>query len=299
MALNLTALADYVNQNSREFVTRAITENDTVKYLNEVGSLRVGIKGKEAVQILDAGVVIQSNDSCGRTANGDTTFSQVIVEVKPLADFQNMCPKAFEKKWMSQYLTKGQKYTDLLFAEDMMNARASKIAAANEKLLWQGDTASADGNLNKFNGILKLLATPAKKVEWLKADDVVTQLQKIVLGANPAIVASGDFTIFVGKDKAIAYQIALANRNLFKEGDSLKVYGTDINIVGVTGLTGTDKIVAGRASHLIAGTDLTSDLDTASLEYSVETKQFYMDFQWALGVNVAFPDEFILASEKA
>lgn len=298
MALNLTALTDYVNQNSREFVTRAITENDTVKYLNEVGALRVGVKGKEAVQILDSEVKIQTNDNCGRTASGDTTFSQVVLEVKPLADFQNMCPKAFEKKWMSQYLTKGQKYTDLLFAEDMMLVRASKIAGANEKLIWQGDTASADPNLNKFNGVLKLLATPAKKVDWATNDDITTQLQKVVLGANPAVVNSGDFTIFVGKDKAIAYQIALANKNLFKEGDPLKVLGTDIRIVAVTGLTGVDKIVAGRASHLIVGTDLTSDLDIASLEYSVETKQFYMDFQWSLGVAVAFSDEFVLGAGK-
>lgn len=295
MALNLSALPDYINQNSREFVTRAITENDTVKYLNSIGALRVGVKGKEAVQILDADVVIQLNENCGRTPSGDTDFSQVILEVVPLADFQNYCPKAFEKKWMSQYLTKGQHYTDLLFAEDMMNVRASKIALANEKLIWQGDTASADPNLNKFDGVLKQLATAGVTATDLSATtDIVAQLQAMVAGADADLLASGDFAIFLGKDKAVAYQIALANKNLFREGDALKVYGTDISIVGVAGLSGTGKAVAGRASHLIVGTDLVSDMDTASLDYSVETKQFYMDFQWALGVTLAFPDEFAL-----
>lgn len=293
MALNLTALADYVNQNSREFVTRAITENDTVKYLNSIGALRVGVKGKEAVQILDAGVNIQTNANCGRTPLGDTTFSQAILEVLPLADFQNYCPKAFEKKWMSQYLTKGQHYSELLFAEDMMNVRASKIAKANEKLIWQGDTSLSDVNLNKFDGVLAKLDDAGVTAVDLSANtDIVAQLQTIVASADPDLLDSGDFAIFVGKEKAVAYQIALANKNLFREGDALKVYGTEISIVGVSGLSGTGKAVAGRASHLIVGTDLTSDLDTATLDYSVETKQFYMDFQWALGVTLAFPDEF-------
>lgn len=300
MALNLTALSDYVNENSLEFVTRVITENDTVKYLNEVGALRVGVKGKEAVQILDADVNIQSNESCGRNPLGDTDFAQVILEVFPLADFQNYCPKAFEKKWMSQYLTKGQHYSELLFAEEIMNVRASKLARANERLIWQGDTASADANLAFFDGVLKQLATAGVVTTDLSANtDVVAQLQGIVAAADADIVGSGDFTIFVGKDKAMAYQIALANKNLYKEGDTMKVLGTDVAIVGVAGLNGTGLAVAGRASHLIVGTDLTSDLDTASLDYSVETKQFYMDFQWALGVTVAFPDEFVVAQLDA
>lgn len=292
MALDLTALTDYINENSKEFVTRAITENDTVKYLNSIGALRVGVKGKEAIQILDADVNIQSNDSCGRTASGDTSFSQANLEVVPLADFQNYCPKDFEKKWMSQYLTKGQHYTELLFAEDMMNVRASLLAKANEKLIWQGDSEETDANLNKFDGVLKQLDDAGVTATDLSAEtDVVAQLQAIVAGADADEVGSGDFTIFLGKDKATAYQIALANKNLFREGDNLKVYGTDIAIVGVSGLNGTGLAVSGRASHFVVGTDLVSDLDTATLEYSVETKQFYMDFQWALGVTVAFPDE--------
>lgn len=295
MALNLTGIPDYVNQNSREFITRVITENDTVKYLNSIGALRVGVKGKEAVQILDADVNIQSNANCGRTPSGDTSFSQAILEVFPLADFQNYCPKAFEKKWMSQYLTKGQNYTDLLFAEDMMNVRASLLARANEKLIWQGDTTSADTNLNKFDGVLVQLDDAGVTATDLSANtDIVAQLQAMVAGADADLVGSGDYTIFLGKDKAVAYQIALANKNLFREGDALKVYGTDIAIVGVAGLNGTGLAVAGRGNHLIVGTDLTSDMDTATIEYSVETKQFYMDFQWALGVTLAFPDEFEL-----
>lgn len=295
MAIDVTALTDYVNENSREFVTRVITENDTVAYLNSIGALRVGVKGKEAVQILDADVAIQLNDNCGRTPSGDTDFSQVILEVVPLADFQNYCPKAFEKKWMSQYLTKGQHYTELLFAEEMMNVRASKLARANERLIWQGDTDEVDTNLNKFDGVLKQLETAGVTATDLSAEtDIVAQLQAMVAGADADLVGSGDYTIFLGKDKAVAYQIALANKNLFREGDALKVYGTDIAIVGVAGLNGTGQAVAGRASHLVVGTDLTSDLETASLEYSVETKQFYMDFQWALGVAIAFPDEFAI-----
>ncbi|HLS53715.1 MAG TPA: hypothetical protein VK031_07060, partial [Tissierellaceae bacterium] len=167
--------------------------------------MRVGVKGKEAIQILDADVAIQSNESCGRTASGDTSFSQAILEVVPLADFQNYCPKDFEKKWMSQYLTKGQHYTELLFAEDMMNVRASLLAKANEKLIWQGDTDEVDTNLNKFDGVLKQLEDAGVTATDLSAEtDVVAQLQAIVAGADADGVGSGDFTIFLGKDKATA-----------------------------------------------------------------------------------------------
>ena len=298
MALDLTGLVDYVNQNSTEFVTKAVTGNDTIKYLNAKGSLRVGVKGKEAVQILDSDVNIVSNESCGRTAAGDTRFEQVTLQVVPLADFKNYCPRAFEKKWMSQYLTKGQHYTQLLFAEDVMNERAGKLAKANDKLIWQGDEDSADVNLNKFDGVLSQLDGEATEVS-ISNEDVVAALQTLVASLDPDAIDAGDVAIFIGKDKAIAYQIALANKNLFREGDALKVYGTDVDIVGVAGLTGTNKAVAGRASHLIVGTDLVSDTNTATLEYSVETKNFYMDFQWALGVTVAFPDDFVVGTFEA
>lgn len=295
MALNVAALSDYVNQNSRDLLTRAITGNDTVDYLKSIGSLYAGIKYKEDIHLLEAAVMLQANASCGRTASGDTTFSSVTLEVKPLADYQNFCQKAFEKKWMTQYLTSGQNYTELLFAKEIMEERASKIANANEKLLWQGDTTSATANLNKFDGILKILDGVATEVSLTGITSPTAQLQKFIESADPAQLESGDFTVFIGRDKAIAYQIELANKNLYREGDPLAVLGTDIKIVPVGGLTGTDKIVAGRASHVVVGTDGTSDAEVATLEFSIETKQFYMDFQYTLGVNVVYADDFLIS----
>jgi hypothetical protein len=86
MALNLTGLPDYVNQNSKELITDAVLGAQTVKILQAAGAVQFGIKGEQAVNVLSTSVNLQDGSDCGRNPIGDTTIGQAIIKVKPLKD---------------------------------------------------------------------------------------------------------------------------------------------------------------------------------------------------------------------
>lgn len=288
MALNLTGLSDYVRQNSTDLVVKSIMTADTIEFLKSEGTVLVGIKGSEDIPMLDSDINIQDGSDCGRTPLGSTSFTKATITVKPLKDEQDFCPKAYEKKWMVEYLTQGQTYTELLFANEIMALRASKIAEANEKLVWQGDTASANANLNKFDGFIKKAPVT---VALPSGATLIEQLQKALLTVDVAVKSQSDFAIFLSKNDLELINIELSNKNIYKETDNQKLFGTNVRLVAVNGLNGTDKFYFGRSRSFVIGTDLLGEEDSAEMTYSVETKKIYMDFHYALGVQVIYPAE--------
>lgn len=288
MALNLAGLADYVRQNSTEFVVKSIMTGNTIEFLKNEGHVMVGIKGTEAIPLLDSDVNIQDGASCGRTPLGNTTFTDAKITVVPLKDEQNFCPKAFEKKWMVEYLTQGQTYTELQFANDIMGVRAGKIAEQNEKSVWQGDTASADANLNKYDGFIKKLGATA---DLPTASTLLESLQLALLTVPQEVKNQSDFVIFLSQEDLEQINIELANKNIYKETSDSKLFGTMARLQAVGGLNGTGKFYFGRSRSFIVGTDLLGEEDSAEMEYSIETKHIYMDFHFALGVQVVYPLE--------
>jgi len=288
MALNLTALTDYVRENSTDFVVKSLMNAPTIDFLKSAGSVMVGIKGTEAIPLLDSDVGLQDNDGCGRSPQGSTTFGNAKITVHPLKDEQNFCPKNYEKKWMVEYLTQGQTYSELLFANDIMYLRASKIAGANERLIWQGDTDSVTPNLQKFDGFIKLLP---ETVVLPTAPTLLESLQKALLTVPQEVKNNDDFVIFLSQEDYEAINIELANKNIYKDTDDAKLFGTSAKLAPVAGLNGTGKFYFGRSRSFVVGTDLLGEEDSATMEYSIETKNIYMDFAYALGVAVVYADE--------
>ncbi|WP_099369869.1 hypothetical protein [Sphingobacterium sp. 1.A.5] len=296
MALNLSALTDYVRQNSTEFVVKSIMDASTVAFLKSEGSLMVGIKGTESIPLLDADVNLQVNDNCGRSPLGSTTITDAKITVVPLKDEQDYCPKAYEKKWTVEYLTQGQTYSELLFAQDFMKLRASKIAEANEKLIWQGDTASANANLNKFDGFNKLAPTA---VTLPAGATLLERLQKALLTIDQAVKNAPDFVIFLSQEDYEAVNIELANKNIYKETSDAKLFGTSARLQPTSGLNGTDRFHFGRSRSYVIGTDLMGEEESAEMVYSTETKKIYMDFAYALGVQLVLASEVKVFKKSA
>jgi hypothetical protein len=286
MALNLTALPEYVSQKSKEFVKDAVLGAQTVDILKNAGSVQFGIKGKAAVNTLSVDVNFQSGIGCGRNPVGDTTIGQSIIEVIPLKDEQNYCPKSMENKWLSQYLTQGQTYSELLFAEEFMAARAAKIAEQNEKLIWMGDTAlvGATNNLNKLDGFVKRVKAGSAVVVPVAGTTIIDKLQNLFLGAPKATSTSSDAVIFIGTDMFQDYTMQLAKLNLFSPTGDKTLFGTTIKLAPVDGLIGSKFALLAKPQNLIYGTDLVNEEETATMDYSLETKQIYVDFHWSFGV---------------
>lgn len=290
MALNLSGLPEYVSQKSKELVTEAVLGSQTIQILKSAGSIQFGVKGKAAVNTLAVEVNIQDGSDCGRNPVGTTTIGQAIIEVVPLKDEQNFCPKAYENKWTAEFLTKGQTYSELLFAQEFMDGRAAKIAETNEKAIWISDsTVTGSTNFNKFDGYVKQIkASPLSGTTNVSASatgsTIVEKLQGLFIAAPKTTSTSSDARLFIGTDIYQEYVLALANKNIFKPTDDKTLFGTTIKLEPVDGLIGTGFALVAKPQHLVFGTDLLGEEESATLEFSAETKQIYSDFHWAMGV---------------
>lgn len=295
---DISALEAYVKGNAKQIATKAITEAPTAKLFLDNGSVQPGIKGSAAVLKMDADVNFQDGSACGRTASGNTTFSDKILTVKPIKDVQNFCYKSLYNSRLVEVISKGQdpesEQGDAEFIQKTMDLRAKKIAYENEKLLWKGDTTlTGANNLKYINGILTQVeaAGSGSNAITVTGADIIAKLQSFASQVDVTVAAQEDFRIFIGQDDYNALVLAKYNAKYFNPGSEDVVPGTSFKLQIASGLNGTHKAVAGRISAFQMGLDGADDSDKAVLRYSVETEQFYVDFHFAIGVVVVFPEQ--------
>ena len=294
MAIDKTALTKYVELQSKEIATNAVAKAATAAYLISSGNVQVGIKTEAPILVGDADVVLQSGASCGRVASGNFILSDKTIKVTQLADKQDWCPKDMVDTYYRYAIGAGSQPDapmDSGFASYFMDLRVKKIAAANEKLLWRGDSSiSGTSNLKWFDGILKQVASDAVNVNSGETE-LVDKLADAFLKNDVDVSAEDDYRVWMGKDTFNRYLAALKKRNIYQPVDDMNLYGTTGTIFIAPGLNGTDKVLFGRTSNIRLGMDGTGEDEKATLKYSLETEKWYVDIFYALGIKVIFPSE--------
>ena len=320
MAFNVAALADYTEQNEALLVTSSVLGAKTASLIKSAGNVMVGVKSSETINIMDTDAIFQSGGSCGFTASGSTSFTQRTVTVGKIKVNEALCPKDLEAKYLQKALPTGSMYDSIPFEQEFSEKKAKRISSQLEIALWQGDTASGNVNLNKFDGLVKLVGAAAGVVDanvsgfitgapisvatGITAGNVVAIFDGVYKAIPATIVSEDDVTIFCGMDTFRTYTIALKNANLFhyqineKADNEFILPGTTIKVVAVQGLNGANKIYAMRLSNLFLGTDLLNEEEKFEIFYAKEADQVRFVSEFKMGVNFAFPDEvvkFVLA----
>jgi hypothetical protein len=309
MAFNVTGLTNYTNEQSTELVVKSLFGGKTAALLQAAGQVQVGVKSAEALNILDSDVYFQA-DGCGYTASGNTTFSQRTITVGKIKVEETLCPKTLEAKWMQTQIAAGSPEA-VPFEEQIGNEKSSKIAKLLEVAMWQGDTATSNTNpnTNKFDGFVKIIGdATAVDGNTSSATAITTSnIESLVddmYAAIPADVSDADdLVLFVGIDTFKKYTTALRASNLFHyaadaEGMEIMIPATNVKMVGVGGLNGTDKMYLGRISNFFVGTDLANEEEEYRFWYSQDNDEVRFRATCKYGVQVGFPDqivEFILA----
>jgi hypothetical protein len=317
MAFNVSALADYTIQNAAELVTSSVLGAKTAKLIQSAGNVMVGVKSSETINIMDTDAIFQAGGTCGFNASGATTFTQRTVTVGKIKVHEAICPKDLEAKYLQQALPTGSIYDSIPFEQQYSEKKAATIAKQLEESLWQGDTTSVNVNLNKFDGLVKLIGAASGVVaanastyisgaplSSITAANVISIFDGVYSAIPAKVVAADDMTIFCGQDLFRTYTIALKNANSFhyqvdvKADGEFYLPGTSIKVIAVGGLNGTNKVYALRLSNLFLGTDLLSEEEKFEIFYAKEADQVRFVSEFKMGVNIAFPDEivkFILA----
>lgn len=312
MAFNVSALADYTEQNEALLVTSSVLGAKTASLIKSAGNVMVGVKSSETINIMDTDAVFQAGGSCGFNASGSTSFTQRTVTVGKIKVNEALCPKDLEAKYLQKALPTGSMYDAIPFEQEFTDKKAKRIASQLEIALWQGDTTSVNVNLNKFDGLVKLVGAASGVVDAntstyisgaplssITAANVVSIFDGIYKAIPAQIVSEDDVHIFCGMDTFRTYTIALKNANMFhytvdvKADNEFILPGTTIKVVAVQGLNGTNKIYAMRLSNLFLGTDLLNEEEKFEIFYAKEADQVRFVSEFKMGVNFAFPDEVV------
>lgn len=311
MAFNVSALTNYTKENEKQLVFSSVLGNKTAELIKQSGNILLEVKSSEQIGIMDTDAFFQSGASCGFNASGTTSFTQRAVTVGKIKVNEALCMKDLESKYLQKALPAGSMYTEMIFAEDYTNRKAEKIASQLETALWNGDTASGDGNLNKFDGLLKLITAAGGSVvdanvsgfisggpiASITVANVVAVFDAIYTAIPAAVVAKDDMTIFCGMDVFRLYTVALKNANLFAYNLNVKadseffLPGTNVKVVAVQGLNGSNKLVAARISNLFIGVDILGEESRFELFWAREADQIRFVSEFKMGIQFAFPTE--------
>jgi hypothetical protein len=319
MALDVSALTDYVIENEDLLVAKSLFGSRTSDLIRSEGTVMTGVKYAEKINILATDAIFQNGEGCTRTSSGTTSLTQRQVTVGDIAVVEDICVKTLNKKYLSKKMAKGSEVNVLPFEQEYTDLKAATIAKQLEVAIWQGDTGSANANLSRFNGFIKLIDDSAAAVAAnasayisggaiASATGITTSNVKSIVNAMwlalPSdVTGQDDIRIFCGWDTFNKFINAFTDQNLFNfapAGSEVSaangvviIPGTNYKLTAVHGLDGTNRLFAGRMSNFFAGVDLEGEED----KFTIMEDQFkdYLRFKahFKYGVNVAFPDEIV------
>ena len=305
MSFVVSSLNNYTNEQSTDLLVKALFGSKTASTLQTAGQVQVGVKSSASLNLLASTVFFQA-DGCGYNPSGATTFTQRNITVGAVKVEETLCPKTLEAKWMQTQIMAGSP-TMIPFEEQIGSEKSAVIAENIEIAMWQGDTASGNPNLNRFDGFNKIIAaasptlansapTAFASITSANIDDILDQVYANI----PARVATkSDLVCFIGVDAFKLMLVNLKNANLFHYvGDAAQtmemVYpGSNMKLIAVGGLNGTNKIVAGSLSNFFMGTDLIDEQEEVKMWYSIDNDEVRVRFTFKAGVQVAFPGEIV------
>ena len=289
MAVNLTGLTTYVEQNANGLVSKASIGAPSLKYF----TLQTGVKGETTINVLNTTIALGNGKACGWNESGESKITQRTIKPWFAKVNRSFCDKAMADYFMNAEVNVAAGRQNLPFEEKFIADVIKGVNEEVEKAVWQGVTIAG----TKYDGLLDILAG-ATKVE--KADKVFDTV-KAVYKAIPAASLT-DTAIFMGVDKYRDLVMELVDKNLYHypANDNADVFemvfpGTSTKVIGVPGLNGKDNIVALPLSETVYGVDMQNDQEEFRFWYSDDNQEYRLAINFNGGVQVAFLDNCVLA----
>ena len=303
MSLNVAGLQAYTDQERMALIKKMILGGRSVKFL----TVQPDIKSAASINLLSSNLIAQAG-GCGFENSGTTILTQNTLNVCPLKVNESICLDTLEEYYTQAMMNPGSYNTEIPFEQIYAEEKVSQISSLIDNLIWKGNTVSGSGNLNLCNGFITLAesSTYSGSVVTGNVDSVtsITPSNIIAIVDNavnviPAnIIDQDDLYLYCGYDFYRSYSTALRNANLFAytgaedQGESFSqmVPGTNVRLIAVKGLNGTNKFFISSKSNLYFGTDLLNDYENFELWYSLDNQEVRMASKWKQGVNAAFWD---------
>lgn len=290
MAVNLTGLTNYVDEQRLPLIKKAVLGGKTVGLIN----LQTGVKKSAALNLISVDPTIQAG-GCGFNAQGDATLSQRVLETELLKVNMEYCDKDFAKYWTGYEVKIGAGKESMPFEEYFTSMVIEGINAKIEKLVWTGNKEN-DG---EFDGILTILngADGVKTATGTGAYGAI----KAAYSAIPVEVLP-KASIFVGADTFRSFMLEMVEKNYFHyaaDGADVQEFmlpGTNTKVIAVNGLNGSNKVVAADAANLFYGCDMMDDAESFDFFYSKDNRAYRLVVDFNAGTQVAYPNEVVVGT---
>jgi hypothetical protein len=295
-------LAPYIDQQREDLITRSVTEAKTLGYI----AIQEGIKGSEAIKLLDDSIVYQSGD-CSMEPDGDTIFTDRNIAVETLGYMKRFCQKDLAGFWTQLALRPGAMAEDqsLPFEAQLTSYLLSLHALELDKLIWQGNKSTGIGNLEWMNGFISFLtvangctALNTSGTSTIDSGNAYDVFYECFINTPANVAENGSLVCFAGRENFNFLMKNLVDLNFFHYSpaqiatmNEVIVPGTDMRVVKVPGLNGAKQIFTGKSTEFIFGTDLSSDFDNYEMWYSQDDDVIYVRSKFRAGVQVPFLDQ--------
>jgi hypothetical protein len=298
MAFTFAGLTSYTDQERLPLITKAVFSARSAALFTK----QVGIKFAAALNLMDTDALIQSGDSCGYTTSGTTAFTQRNITVGRMKVQETLCPRSLEQYWMQTQLTAGSTYDGVPFEQAFSEQKALRIAEALENAIWKGNTyfsgvnqllnaasgSTISGNTGAVSASVGITTNNAIAI----FDGIYNQIPQAILTKTDLVIFCGwdNFRTLLGAFKSTANvlynQVDLAG---LADGD-IMYPGTNVRVIAVPGLTGTNRIVSSYLGNFFYGTDLLSDEEQFSIWFSKDNDEVRFQAAFKAGVQIAYPD---------
>lgn len=290
----VTSIQNYVNENSEALYVKAVLGGKSAGMF----ALAPDVKGATAIHLMDTDVVLQDGKACGWTESGSTTFSNRVITPAILKVNQGFCDKNLLGTYAAYKVRLAAGSEQLPFEEKWVKSIIDAVNAKIERMIYQGDKDSESAV--ECDGFIKILNAESTtvKVNSVKGTSAY-EFVKAVAKAIPATVKNPAILISTPMYREFMQDIVAANLYHFApaEGENeYKLPGTDIRVIGVDGLNGTQKAIAANLENLVYGCDAEGSEAQFDLWYSKDNREFRLVIELAVGVQVAFPQEVVLGT---
>lgn len=296
----VTSLPAYVEERRLPLVAKAVLGARSAQMFN----LQTDVKEKSAINRLATDIKFGDGKACGWEEDGSATLTQRYIEPQYFKVNMGFCEKNLLGTWAGYQVKMAATDKEMPFEENFTDDIVKNINAEIERIIWQGNkaTAAAAGKV-EFDGMLKILTdASAPSVTFTAGESAYAKIKKVYEAIPAAIVNKEDTVIFVGEDDYRAFIQDIVAANLYhynpeSEELSYKLPGASVRVVAVSGLNGTHKMVAGQLSNMYYGCDMANDQEVFDFWYSKDNREFRFAAEFVAGVQVAFPDEVVLGKE--
>jgi hypothetical protein len=317
MALSLSDLTAYVEENKADLISKAILGGKTMDLVD----VRYGIKSTEQIPTLESTTPFQSAASCGFTTSGTTTIGKILVATNPIAVAEQICLQDLEAYFTQKYLPQGANVDTVSIAGDIINRKVANIARSVEQALWQGKTTYTNSTvLKQFNGFLSTIDTAGTAIAATQQsainastvlgifEDIYTKVPAAAIYNEPVIAFCGMDTFRILLNKITSTYGFYGNYTTDAAAGRWEIVypGTNMKVVAVPGMnadnpvdTGSlatavkNRIIATYASNLVVGTDLGTDMASIEAWWSVDDRVWKMYSRFRLGTAIKFADHIV------